>query len=880
VNAWLARLLGVARRRHGDLALQDEIDTHLALQAEEFERRGMSPADARDAARRAFGGVDKTKADYRYQRGLPILDTLSQDVRFASRVLIRDSSFAITAVVVLAIGIGVNNMMFTMIYGSTLRGLPIERPDRVLFVSTFDQRFPDRALSYPEFDDISRGARTLTGLAAFVNAPVAVSDEHRTPERVDGTYLTANAFELAGTAAMMGRGLAAADDRAGAAPVVVLGSSVWRTRYRSDPSILGTTILINGAPATVIGVMPAPSGFPSTAEIWLPLASMPGLATDKRDARTLRVFGRVRDDATVSDARTEIQSIVARAALEHPDTSQGLQGRVVAINERFFGSATQATWLAFVTASILIVIVSCANAANLLLARSVLRAREIAIRCSLGASRRRIVGQLLIESVVLAVLGGSLGLLISLAGASVFRSAIPDNSMPYWFNYTMDAKVFGALVSVSFLAVLVFGLVPALQASKADVNRVLKDGGRSAMSRRHTARLTFAFLAAEIALTVVLLAQAVVSAQVDGNDLASDAVIDASELLTAAVALPPTEYTTPRQRAAYYAQVVERLAAIPGVASAAVTSALPLSGSMPQSLEIEGRPRAAGEQALTAATVTIGPRYFDTLAIPLVRGRDFTPDDGLTGRESVIVSQRFAETHFSGADAIGRRLRLTPANAPAGAGAWHTIVGVSSNLRQQAAAGNHAVVYLPVAGVAPAAASFILRSSMDPAALTQSVRAAAASVDVNLPLYRVMTMRQVIRDAQWAGRVSHGLITTLTVIALALSIAGLYAVTMYAVGQRTQEIGIRVALGARPVEIRLLVLRAAALPTAIGLALGLAGTIVWEATFFSGPLDLKVFSPNVLIPVALLVTAATALACLAPVRRATRLDPVAALREE
>src|SRR5262245_32751151 len=553
---------------------------------------------------------------------------LAQDIRFAGRVLVRDRSFAAAAVVVLAIGIGVNNMMFTLIYGSTLRGLPIERADRVLFVSTFDQRFPDRALSYPEFDEIRRGAHSLAGLAAFVNMPVAVGDDGRSPDRVDATYLTANALALAGTAPALGRAVTEDDDRAGAPPVAVLGQRLWGMRYGSNPGVLGTTILINGLAATVIGVMPAPSGFPSTAEVWLPLSSMPGLAVDKRDVRTLRVFGRMRDDATLADARAEIQSIVAQAAREHADTSLGLAARVVPINERFFGSATQPTWLAFVTASILIVVVSCANAANLLLSRSVLRAREMAIRGSLGASRRRIAGQLLIESLVLAALGGALGLVVSLAGAQIFRSTIPDGSLPYWFDYTMDAKVFGALVTVSFLTVLVFGLMPALHTSKADVNRVLKDGGRSATGSRHTSRWTFAFLASEIALTVVLLAQAVVSAQGNGNDLASDVAIDASELLTASVALPPAQYATRDERATYYARVVERLAAIPGVASASAASALPLSGSLSQSLEIESRPRAPADQPLTVATVSISPHYFDTIGVPLVRGRDFTADDG------------------------------------------------------------------------------------------------------------------------------------------------------------------------------------------------------------------------------------------------------------
>lgn len=878
MKPWLTRLLGPLRRRHSDEGLREEIQTHLALQAEEFERRGMSPSDARDAARRAFGGVDKTRIDYRHQRGLPVLDALSQDIRFACRVLIRDRSFAVTAVLVLAIGIGVNNMMFTLIYGSTtLRGLPIERADRVLEVSTFDQRFPNRALSYPEFDDLRRGVRLFSGLAAFASAPLAVADERRTPERFDATYLTENAFSLVGTAPILGRGLTADDDRPGAQPVTVIGSRAWRVRYGSDPSILGRAVLIDGQPVTVVGVMPEPSGFPSTAEIWLPLSRLAGLEREKRDARMLRVFGRLRDDTSESEARAEVESIVARGAHEHPDSSQGLQARVVPINTRFFGSPLQQTWLAFVTASLLIVLVSSANAANLLLARSVLRTREIAIRASLGAGRRRIVAQLLIESLVLAVLGGAVGLGVSAGGVRLFTSVIPESSTPYWLDYSMDATVFGALAGVSFLTIAIFGLVPALQASKSDVNRVLKEGGRSSTSR--TRRWTFAFLAAEIAITVVLLAQAIVGAQNDGNELASDSQVVTTEILTASVALPRPRYATPQQRSDFYVRAIERLAAMPGVTAAAVATALPRHGSLRQSLDVEGVVRAPGEQGPTVSTLRISPGYFDALRVPIRSGRPFDDRDGSPGREHVIVNQRFAETYFPGSEPLGRRIRVAMPNAPAGEAAWHTIVGVAADVRQQSIPGAEPVVYLPVAGAPPSTASLLLRSTLDTAGLAVALREAAAAIDPNLPLYRVLTMQQAIRDAQWAGVLSYRLITSLTAIALALSIAGLYAVTMYSVGQRTHEIGVRMALGAQPGAIRGLVLRGACVQVAVGLALGLAGTVAFNAAFYSGPAA-RPYSPLVLVPVSVLLAVATFIACLVPARRATRLDPVTALRQD
>jgi predicted permease len=806
------------------------------------------------------------------------VDTPSQDLRFACRVLVRDRSFAATAVLVLAIGIGVNNMMFAMIYSSTtLRGLPIERPDRVLEISTFDQRFPNRALSYPEFDDLRRGVRLFAALAAFASAPLAVADEGRTPERFDGTYLTGNAFSLVGTAPSMGRGFIADDDRPGAVPVAILGNQAWRVRYGGDLSILGRTIFIDGQPVTVIGVMPEPSGFPSTAQVWLPLSRLPGFDMEKRDARMLRVFGRLRAEASEGDARAEVESIVARGAREHPESSAGLQARVVPINTRFFGSPLQPTWMAFITASLLIVVVSSANAANLVLSRSVQRAREIAIRASLGAGRRRIVIDLLIESLLLAAVGGTVGFGVSLGGIRLVTSVIPEGATPYWLDYSMDGVVFAALVVISFLTVAIFGLVPALHASKIDVNRVLRDGARGSTIR--TRRWTFAFLAAEIALTVVLLAQAVVSAQNDGNELASDSLVNSTGILTASVSLPRSRYATPQQRNDFYVRTLERLSAIPGVGAVAVATSLPRYGSLPQSLDVEGAVRAAGERGPSVSTVRISPAYFDLFGVPIQRGRAFDSSDGSPGREHVIINQRFAATYFPGAEPLAKRVRLALPNAPASDVAWHTIVGVAADIRQQSIPGAEAIVYLPIAGAAPPNASLLLRSSLDSTGLTQALREATAGIDPNLPLYRVFTMQQALREVQWPGVVSYRLINSLTIIALALSIAGLYAVTMYTVGQRTQEFGVRMALGAQPRAIRGLVLRGACAQVAVGLLLGLAGTVAFNAAFYTGPVA-RPLGVTVLLPVALLLAMATFIACLVPVRRATRLDPITALRQE
>jgi putative ABC transport system permease protein len=872
------------RRRDRDIA--EEVNAHLALLEDEYRHAGLTAAEAHDAARRALGGELKTRQAYAEQGGLHLVDSFVQDARFAIRTLWRDRSFALTATLVLGIGIGVNNMMFTLIYGSTLRGLPIDRANRVLYVSTFDQRFPDRPLSFQDFEDLRSGARSFIGLGAFVGMPLSVGDQGRVPERLDGAYTSAGALDVIGRPPLLGRTFAADEDVPGAAPVAVLSRAAWHSRYGGDAGILGRSILVNGSPATVIGVMPDRSGFPSTAEIWLPLAHAPNLPRQQREARTLRVFGRMRDEVQLADARAEVEAIVARIAREHPDTSAGLAARVVPIDERFFGGLNNPNWRPFIAASLLVLIVSCANAANLMIGRSALRAREIAIRGSLGASRHRVIGQFLVEALVLAGFGGAVGLAISVAAARFFQSTIPERSVPYWLHYGMDVRVFAALVLASLSTVMVFGLVPAIQASKTDVNRTLRDGGRSGTTRGGNRRLASAFLAAQFGLAIVLLAQGVISFQVRDSRVDTNESVDTPALLVANVTLPSAQYGTAAQRLSFYERMREQLQTVAGVSAVAIASQIPLGGGVEQRLEVEGRPRAEGEPAPPVLTLTIGPEYFATFRIPLRQGREFTGQDGRPGAAHAIVNERLAQRYFPEGNAIGRQLRLSAPNAPPAAASWLTIVGVASNIRQRNLLDPDPIVYLPLAASALPTASLIVRSSLDPAAAARRVREEVARLDPDLPLYRVMTMSQAIEEGSWNGRVSHNLILSITIIALALSMIGLYAVTAHFVGQRTQEIGIRMALGARPRQVRSLILTRAVVQVAIGLALGLMGSILWDSAFNnlgenrSGAVAFTLFSPTVIGPVALFLAALTAVSCLVPVRRATRVDPVAVLRHD
>jgi putative ABC transport system permease protein len=877
VRVLLSRALDLLFRRRRDARLSQEIQAHLDLLTDEYIAAGMPPDEARQAARRAFGGVEQMKETFRDQRGLPFMDALAQDVRFAARLLRRNPGFTVTAVLVLGLGIGVNNMLFTILYAHTLRGLPVHHVDRVIFVSTFDDRTPDRGVSYLDFVDW-QGAVKSGDLAAFRNAPVVISERGLTPDRLDGTYVSESAFPLIGTGPILGRTFTSADNARGAPAVVMLGAGIWESRYGRDSAILGRSVLVNGAPATIVGVMSDRSGFPSTAQIWLPLSQMSGLFSQTRDGRTLSVLGRLRDDATIEEFRAELDGIADRLSRDHIDTNKNVRARVTPINERYLGRLTDPAWRAFMTVGFVIVLISSANVANLLLARSVARRREIAMRTSLGASRARVIRQLVIEGAVLAAFGAATGLAIAVAGVRLFSSAIPENVLPYWLDYSVDARVISALVAIAIMTVFVFALLPAVHATKGDINLVLKDGGGAGLGRGGR-RWTTVFLAAEFALAVVLLAHLSLNVRGSSPSLPSDELIDSDEVVTAVMTLPGEKYQTPEHRQQLYQQLREHIIGAAPISASALASYLPATGAEEQFVDVEAQPQPAPDSRRSAWTVAVSPGYFATFGVTLERGRDFAEDDGLPGQASVIVNHRFAELFFSDGDPLGQRIALSPKpNAAAAPTSW-TIVGVAPSIRQRPVSEPDPVVYLPFRSTATGNATLLVRSAGDTGNVTSFLRNEMARLDPNLPLYRVRTMAQVIRDLRWNGRLSNALFLALTCIAVSLATVGLYAVASYGVSQETREIGLRMALGARPRQVGLLVIKRIAVQLAAGFGGGIVCTKLWVSMFRTDRPTISAADPGSLIIVAIVLTVLAAIACYVPVRRATRLDPVAAIRE-
>ena len=757
---------------------------------------------------------------------------MRQDIRFAARLLVKDRRFTLVSLLVLGLGIGINNMLFTILNAHTIRGLPIDQPDRVLYVSTIDDQNRSRGLSFPELEDLRTAAQSFSGIAAFVNAQVTVGDEGRAPDRVEGAYLT-NVFDVIHTRPIRGRSFLPEDDRPGASPVVLLGNSLWQARYAGDPGIIGQSIRINGAPATVVGIVSDRSGIPSTAQAWLPLVQMPDLATQRRDVRTLRVFGRVRDGVATTSARIEVEGVMERVQSDHPETNAKVRGRVVPINEQFLGRLSDPAWRAFITVGFLVLAISCANVANLFLDHSTERTREIAIRTALGATRARVVRQLLIEASALAAASAVVGLGVATVGVRLFQSLIPDNVLP------VLVRLLDRRTRPRHAHRRVDGDHPGVRSDTCD--QWLEDGRQSRVERhsgtryRGTRRWTAVFLTAEFALAVVMLVQIGLGIRVS-RPFPTDDALDTSEVLTAAVSLSGDGYRSIGQRLEFFTQLEERLNAIPGIAVAALSNVLPLAGGRENEITIDGQPRT--ESPRRVLTVGVGPGYFRTFQLSMRRGREFVPQDGTTGQAHVIINERAAEMFFGDQDAIGRRIALRSPGPGEAVLEWLTVVGVAPDLRQQPRprvwGETDPVVYVPYRTLPMDTAFLLMRGNVDAAGLAPTVRAQLMELDPNIPLYRVRTMAGVIDDGGWNARVSNLLINVLSFIAVTLATLGLYAVTAHAVYQRTPELGLRMALGAQRWRIARLILKRAITQVTVGFFAGLLCTVVWTRLFWTG----------------------------------------------
>jgi putative ABC transport system permease protein len=817
---------------------------------------------------------------------------LWEDLRFAGRLLLKDKWFTLVAATALALGIGVNATVFTFVNAVLIRGLPIAEPDRAMAIQSFDRvRARTMGVSYLDYRDWRESTRTFESMAAYTFMTANVSDEGQPPERFSGITISANGFQILGIRPIIGRDFVPDDDRPGAQPVVLIGHGVWKNRYGSNPSAIGRTVRINDVPAVIIGVMPDGFKFPQNADLWQPLFTTQNIETQKRNQRPLQVFGRLAPGVTREQAQGEMLSITQRLEKENPDTNKDVQAQVQTFNENMNGGPIRTVFLSLMGAVAFVLLIACANVANLLLSRATNRAREIAVRISIGASRWRVVRQLLIESILLATLSGLAGLGIAAIGIRLFDRATQDVGRPYWIQFTIDANVFAFFALVCLGTGIIFGLAPALHASKTDVNEVLKEGGRSGSAGVRARRWTGVLMVAELMLTVVLLAGAGFMMRNFVTMYRLDLGVDTSKLLTMALQLPERKYPAVEQRLAFYERLEERLRANPRIENATIASNAPMQGGFLRKLTIDGKPLDQGQQAPNVTMLTVDPRYFKTVGLSLQRGRELTDEDGMTGRESAIVNQRFVALHFPNEDPIGRRVTLTidlqGGPPPAGGiplSLTATIVGIVPNLRQRdfQLPDPDPIAYLPFRTDPRGFMNLLVRSAGDPNLMTPILREEVRAIDPDLPLFGIRTMDAALAQARWPFRIFGTMFGIFALIALALSAVGLFAVTAYAVSQRTQEIGVRMALGAEGNGVAWLFLRRSFVQIGIGLTLGIAGAFGVGTLFSQTQLLVqnRAGDPITIGGIALLLLLVASVACFLPARRATRLDPLVALRRD
>jgi predicted permease len=814
-----------------------------------------------------------------------------QDLRFTFRLIAKERWFSAVAVVALMLGIGVNATVFTLVNAVLIRGLPFHDSGQ-LYMLGWQPKTGQRTLniSAAELEDWRAQARTFSGLAAFSNTSFNISDDRTMPEQARGTWLTANGFSVLGQQPLLGRNFTPSEDRRGAEPVVILGYSIWKNRYGADPNVLGRIVRLNGKPATIVGVMPENMKFPTNAELWAPF--VPTTAQEKRDARPLGVFGRLRDGATAAQAQTEMNGIAQRLSAAYPDTNKDLVGvRVETFNERFNGGQIRIVFLAMMGAVGFVLLIACANVANLLLSRSAHRAREIALRIALGATRWRVIRQLLLESVVLGFIGGALGLLLAMVGVRLFDAAVADSGKPYWIVFTIDYVVFGFLAVICVLSGVIFGLAPALHVTRTNINDVLKEGGRGTAGGRRARWLSSTMVVVELALTIVLLVGAGLMMRSFMKLYTLDLGIRTEHLMTMRMQLPDTKYATPELRRAFFERLEPRLAGIPGVELAALTTSVPPFGSGSRTFQIDGRPAAKPDEPKpSVSTVTISPKFFDVVGVQMRRGRPFYETDGAAGSETVIINERMASQFFPGEDPMGERIRFPsdpPPGAPAPAspgqsqGVWRTIVGISPSIRHSSPqdAEPTAVVYMPFRQDPPGFAALLVRSRLPPGTVMDAARKEVQAIDQDQPVFTIQTLDQMLEQARWPFRVFGSLFVIFAVIALVLSSVGLYAVMAYSVTQRTQEIGVRMALGAEGRQVSWLILKRGLVQLAIALTLGLAGAFGLSRVLRTILVQVTPNDPVTFASITILLTIVSITACLLPARRATRVDPLVALRD-
>lgn len=886
------RLSGLKLEPAREAEIVEELAQHLDDVYQRAIAKGLPEQESKRMALRELAGADSLPNELKrvqkpfHEAPVPggtgrsnLLTDFFQDLRYAGRMQLKNPAFTIVAVIALALGIGANTAIFSVVNSVLLRPLPYKDPERLVMVWEDASKFgyprdTPAAANYVDWRDQNT---VFEGMAAIADESFNLTGTGD-PERLEGRLVSANLFPLLGVDPQLGRTFTSAEDQPGSNRVVVLSYALWQRRFGGDKDIVGKSISLNGETYTVVGVMPARFQFPTSDDaLWAPIAFTTEDATN-RNRHYLQVLARLKPGTSLAQAQTEMHTIASRLQQQYPDSNTDLGAAVTSLHEHLVGDIRPAL-LILLGAVGLVLLIACANVANLLLARAAVRQKEIAVRVALGARRWRLIRQFLTESVLLATLGGVVGLAIAFGGLMLLRTFIPEN-ISQAKEISIDLKVLGFTFLVSMITGLIFGLAPALQAARFNQTETLKEGGRDSATGSGGKRIRGLLVMAEVAVSLVLLIGAGLLINSFLRLRNVDPGFRADNLLTMRVALPQPKYSEFERRTAFYSELVQRVEAIAGVRSAAVTTNLPLyrqGNSI--GISIEGQPPPPPGQENIVVTRIISPAYFDTMSIPLLSGRAFTDQDTATRPRVAVISETMARRYWPGEDPIGKRIGTGRIERPED---WTQVVGVVKDVRQfELTADPKPQMYLPYTqrGFFDSR-DLVVKTDVDPASLAATVRRTVWEIDKDQPVSNIRTMEEILLDSIARQRFSMLLLAIFAAVALILAAVGIYGVMSYSVAQRTHEIGIRMALGAQTGSVLKLAVGYGLKLVIAGVAIGLIAAFALTRVMSTLLFGVTATDPATFTLISLLLVCVAAVASYIPARRATKVDPIIALRYE
>jgi putative ABC transport system permease protein len=803
---------------------------------------------------------------------------LLQDMRYAWRSLTKTPGFTAIAVACLALGIGINTTIFSVVDGVMLQPYPYKDPEQIAVLNGRNQqlRISRGSISYADYKDFRDQSTTVASLAAFSRRSLTISDSSSEPTRYDGCTVTWNLFSLLGQPPVLGRDFGPDDDRPGAEPVIMLSHEVWQTRYGGDAGVVGRAINVNGRPHTIIGVMPPRFAFPETQRLWVPIAEY-GEKTN-RDERSTQVFARLRPGVTLDQASTDINGIATRLAAAYP-ANRDWSTLVRPLKDWMLPPQPKLIIMMMMGAVTLVLLIACSNVANLLLARASVRHREISIRSALGAGRFRIVRQLLTEAIMIGLFSAPLGFVVAWAGLLVLDSSIPPDSVPYFIHWSLNARSLAYTIAIAIGTGIVFGIVPAFQATGTSLQESLREGGRGATGERR-AWVRNTLVVAQVGLALILLIGSSLFIRSFLNLQGASVGFDTAPLMTMRFYLPGQAYEPGDAKARRVEDIVRRTESLPGVRGAFASNFIPFSGGGNDGgVIVEGKPVERGHE-VNVAFIGVTPHLRQTLDVPLLRGRDLTDSEGVTRRAVALINETMAKRLWADEDPIGRRFRLDSEQTPD----WFTVVGVVADFRHFQGDSEDAIApaaYVPYPFEPTLNTGITIRvAAGDPAAISGAVREQIRLSDAGLPIFQVSPMEDLRQRSFWQFRLFGIMFFLFGAIALVLASIGVYGVLSYSVSQRTQEIGVRVALGAARADVLRLIVGQGLKLAAVGVVLGIAGAFGVTPAARSVLYNVTPTDPLSFGGVAAFLLLVALTASYIPARRAMAVDPLSAMRNE